>query len=246
MRQIRVLSDGAALAAAGAKEFATRASEAIERSGRFTVALSGGHTPKTLYGLLAAMKPALPWEKIHLFFGDERCVPWDHPDSNYRMVKEALFDPARIPEENVHPIRTELGGPTEVAADYEGAIRAFFRSRPGSFPNIDLVYLGMGRDGHTASLFPGTPGLEERERFAVPAFVESLQSHRVTLTFPVLNGARHVVLLVGGDDKAETLKAVFSSENKFPVQRIQPSQGDVLWLLDEPAARLLPQGLHSP
>ena len=243
-RRVRVLPDPGAVAAAGADEFRKGAAEAVSRGGRFTVALSGGHTPKTLYGLLALTNPPLPWESVHLFFGDERCVPPDHPDSNYRMVKEALLDPARVPGESVHPIHTELGGPWEVAADYEGALRTFFRSRPGSFPRFDLVFLGMGPDGHTASLFPGTPGLTEKERFAVPAFVEALHSHRVTLTYPVLNAASHVVFLVEGEDKAEMLRKVFGTPGPFPVQGIRPSDGDVLWLLDEAAARLLPADLR--
>jgi 6-phosphogluconolactonase len=238
---LRVFPDPAALARAGVEEFVSRAGEALGRTGRFTVALSGGRTPKALYSLLAGRTPALPWEKIHFFFGDERCVPHDHPDSNYRMVREALFDPARIPAENIHAVQTELGGPTEVAADYEGAIRAFFRARAGSFPSLDLVFLGMGKDGHTASLFPGTPGLLEKERFVVPALVKALNSYRVTLTYPLLNAAAHVVFLVEGDDKAETLRAVFSKDGSFPVQGIKPTAGDVLWLLDEAAARALPR-----
>jgi 6-phosphogluconolactonase len=234
VRTIEVVADGTALAERGARVFEELSARAIAASGRFTVALSGGRTPKALYSLLAT-RP-LPWAQIHLFWGDERCVPKDHPDSNYAMVKAALLDPARVPGASVHAVPVENGTPSEVARDYEQAVKAFFK---GPKPRFDLVFLGMGPDGHTASLFPGTPGLQETERLVVPAFVERLQSHRVSLTYPVLNAAREVVFLVEGADKAEILKSVLSGGSE-PAARVLPEDGEVLWLVDRAAAAKLP------
>jgi 6-phosphogluconolactonase len=236
---VRVVEDAAALAAEGAREFAERAKASIGKQGRFAVALSGGSTPKALYGLLARWSPPLPWQDIHLFWSDERCVPLDHPDSNYRMVKEALIDPGGIPKGSVHRVRTEAGQPAEVAADYERELRAFFRLGEREFPRFDLVLLGMGPDGHTASLFPGTPGLGELRRLVVPAFVERLQSYRVTLTLPALNAAAAVLFLVEGADKAEMLERVIGGGNSYPAGLVKPETGDLLWLVDRAAARLL-------
>jgi 6-phosphogluconolactonase len=235
---IRVVEDAAAIASEAAKTFAERSARSISERGRFAVALSGGATPKALYSLLSRSR--LPWGKIHLFWGDERCVPIDHPDSNYRMVREALIDPARIPPENVHRVRTEAGTPVEVAQAYEETLRAFFGPEPGEFPRFDLALQGMGGDGHTASLFPGTPSLEERKKLVVPVFVERLQSHRVTLTLPVLNAALAVVFLVAGDDKAEMLPKVLAPGTNFPAQLVKPQAGDLLFLADRKAARLVP------
>jgi 6-phosphogluconolactonase len=237
VRRVQVVADGSALAAEGARIFETRAREAVAASGRFTVALSGGRTPKALYSLLAGR--GLPWAQIHLFWGDERCVPRDHPDSNYAMVKGALLDPGHVPPESVHAVPVDNGTPAEVARDYEIALRGFFKAK---VPRFDLVLLGMGPDGHTASLFPGTPGLQEMERLVVPAFVERLQSHRVTLTFPVLNGAAQVLFLVEGKDKATALKSVLSGGPE-PAGRVLPGQGEVLWLVDSTAAAELPPEL---
>jgi 6-phosphogluconolactonase len=237
---VRVVEDAAALAAEGAKEFTERAIRSVQKGGRFSVALSGGSTPKALYGLLARWSPPLPWNGIHLFWSDERCVPIDHPDSNYRMVKEALIDPGGLPKANVHRVRTEAGQPAEVAADYERELRTFFRVGEREFPRFDLVLLGMGEDGHTASLFPGAPGLHELRRLVVPAFQERLQSHRVTLTLPALNAAAALLFLVEGPDKAETLGRVIGGGTAYPAELVKPATGDLLWLVDRAAARLLP------
>jgi 6-phosphogluconolactonase len=177
-----------------------------------------------------------------LFFGDERHVPPDHADSNYRMVKEALLAHAPIPDANVHRIRTEMPDAADAAADYEQTIRNAFQIRPGEWPRFDLVLLGMGPDGHTASLFPDTPVLHERSRMAAAVWVVSMQTWRVTLTPPVLNRARAVLFLVSGAEKASTLHAVLEGPpepDRLPAQLIAPSDGLVHWFVDTAASAQL-------
>lgn len=208
---------------------------AIAAPERFSVALSGGSTPRALYERLAAneMAERIPWEKVHLFWGDERCVPPDHPESNYGLTAAALLSRIPLPAENVHRIRGELP-PAEAASLYEAELRAFF----GETPAFDLVFLGMGEDGHTASLFPGSPALAESVRWAVevehtappPPLVS-----RVTLTFQVLNAARRVVFLVTGAAKAGMFAQVWHGAS-FPAAQIRPQDGELLWLVDQAAA----------
>jgi 6-phosphogluconolactonase len=245
---IHVVADATQLAEDAAHFFAARAAEAIAARGVSRVALSGGSTPRALYQRLATMPTganvpgAIDWTRVQLFFGDERHVPPDHAESNYRMVKEALLSQTPIPEANVHRIRTEMSNAADAATNYEQAIRNAFQIRPGAWPRFDLVLLGMGPDGHTASLFPETPVLQERSRIAAAVWVVSMQTWRVSLTPPVLNHARAVLFLVSGAEKADTLHAVLegpSEPDQLPAQLIAPSDGLVHWFVDTAAAAKL-------
>jgi 6-phosphogluconolactonase len=239
--EIKIVPDAAALNRVAAAEFRSAADSAIAEHGWFRVALSGGNTPRTVYELLAAeYKTALRWEKVHIFFGDERHVPPDHPDSNYRMANEALLSQVPIPAENVHRVRTELD-PEVAAKDYEEQIRAEFELKNNEVPRFDMILLGLGPDGHTASLFPGTAALNETSRLVAPNWVEKFHTFRITLTFPVLDHAAEDLFLVSGQDKAQILKAVLGPQGAtdYPAQRVRPENGRLLWLLDQDAASLL-------
>jgi|ERR1022692_939841 6-phosphogluconolactonase len=234
--EIRILNTAAELFQAAASEFATLASQAVQSNGRFTVALSGGSTPKSLYALLASGSiPNIPWEKIFFFFGDERFVPPDHPDSNYRMAREAgLF--SKVPEGNVFRVHAEDKDANDAARAYDQALRKFFGLQSGEFPRFDLVLLGLGPDGHTASLFPGTAALNEQRSLVVANWVDKFQTYRLTLTLPVLNGAACVMFLVSGADKANIVREVLENENaNLPSQQARPADGRLLWLLDRAA-----------
>ena len=240
--EIKIVADTAALNRVAAAEFRSAADSAIADHGRFSVALAGGNTPRTVYELLAAeSKTGLRWEKVHIFFGDERSVPPDHPDSNFRMANETLLSQVPIPPANIHRVRAELD-PEAAAKDYEEQLRAGFGLKNGELPRFELVLLGLGDDGHTASLFPGTAALNETARLAVENWVQSLKTFRITLTYPVLNHAAEVLFLVSGSGKADILKQVLadSGSAQYPAQRIRPENGRLLWLLDQDAARLLP------
>lgn len=239
--EIKIVPDSAALNRVAAQEFKSLAESAIAARGRFSVALSGGNTPRSIYSLLAQeYKTALPWSKIHFFFGDERSVPPDHPDSNYRMANEALLSHVPIPPENVHRILAELD-PEPAAQEYENQLREFFHLAHDAWPRFDLVMLGLGEDGHTASLFPGSSALEEKSRLVVPTWVEEKKTFRITLTYPVLNHAAEVEFVVSGAGKAQILWDVLrpSPFVSFPAQQVKPENGRLLWLLDQDAARLL-------
>ena len=219
------------LSRAAAAELATLAS-GVGRP--FHIALSGGSTPKRLFHELARMGDKLvPWEHIHLWWGDERCVPPDHPDSNYRMTRETLIDPLGLDAARVHRIEAER--PAEAAAaDYERALVDAL----GAPPVFDLIYLGMGPDGHTASLFPGSPALDETKRFVVANAVDSPLTHgkstRITLTYPALAAAKHTRFLVAGADKAAMLARVANGDRALPSARV--TGADVVWLVDRAAA----------
>jgi 6-phosphogluconolactonase len=235
----RVLADADALARAAAAEFAARAARVIAAGRPFTVALAGGSTPRRLYTRLAGED--LPWGEIHLFFGDERHVPPNHPDSNYRMVRESILDRIAIPEGNVHRIPAEEPDAGRVADEYERELRGFFLPQGlaggDRLRRFDLVLLGMGPDGHTASLFPGTAALGERERWVASPWVEKLAAHRITITFPVINAAAAVIFLIDGSDKKEIVARVRSgSGGSLPVEHVAPHDGELLWLVDRAAA----------
>ncbi len=243
-----VYADGDALALAAASELTRLAQRSVVERGLFTLALAGGSTPKKLYTLLGT-DPAyrdFPWDKTHLFFGDERHVPPDHADSNYLMVKTTLLSSGLVPEKNVHRVRAELPDAQQAAADYEVEMRSFFNEilRDKGFPQFDLILLGMGPDGHTASLFPDSPGLEEKERWVIANPVEKFKTDRITFTYPVLNAARAIYLLVAGADKTDMIYNVLVKDRHnavYPVQRVVPADGTKVWMLDKAAAARLPQ-----
>jgi 6-phosphogluconolactonase len=237
-----VCKDIPELSAQAAAEFVRLANERSATAGRFAVALSGGSTPRALYSLLAGaeFQSQVPWDRVHFFWGDERCVPPDHPDSNYRMAFETLLSKAPVPEENIHRIEAELV-PEIAAARYEKAIRDFFSLADSAWPAFDLVILGLGDDGHTASLFPGSEALNERHRLVVAAYNEKLKSHRVTLTLPVLNRAANIFFLVAGASKTAILRDVLQRESSknLPAQQIDPPNGRLIWFVDQAAAASL-------
>ena len=244
-RQIKIFPNIEELNNFAAEKFVEIANEAInsERDS-FAVVLAGGSTPKALYKLLAGGKwrDKVDWGKVFFFFGDERNVLPDDADSNYRMARENLFDSLQIDYFSVQRWNTELGEPEQIAEDYDSTIKLSDEEK--NFPRFDLILLGMGADGHTASLFPFTKALHETEKSAVANYVEKLNDWRFTLTFPVINNARNVIFLVAGEEKAETLKAVLEGEfepEKLPSQNVKPVSGNLFWLLDEKAAALLNQ-----
>jgi 6-phosphogluconolactonase len=242
MASIQVYSDPSALANAMIDLFIQMAQVAIHERGRFSVALSGGSTPKQVYAGLAEQKvqDQLLWENIDIFFGDERHVLPTDSESNFRMVQEALFSKITIPEKNIYRVQTECDA--ESAADaYEESLRAYFG---GTWPRFDLVLLGMGTDGHTASLFPHTRALTEERRWFVANPAPSQSTMRLTLTKNAINAARQIVVLVSGKSKAQMLKEVFHGPyipEEKPIQLISPDDGYLLWLLDKDAASQLQQ-----
>ncbi len=199
--------------------------------GPFRIALSGGSTPRRLYELMA--EASLPWERIHLFWGDERCVPPDHKDSNYRMTREAMLDRLKLPDAQVHRWQAELD-PDEAARLYDKTLKTEFGA---DWPQFDLMWLGMGEDGHTASLFPGSPALERTDVAAVANYIEKFENHRLTLTFPAINASRHVALLISGAGKAPVLPEALHSDH-YPVSRVHGTSS-TLFLLDQAAAAQL-------
>lgn len=238
---ITVVSDTQALNQAAANEFINCGSNAIREQGRFTVALSGGNTPRAIYSLLAEKYAhSVSWDKIFVFFGDERRVPPEDPDSNYRMANESLLSRVPIPAKNVYRIQAEVAAP--IAADqYQATLKEFFSLQNDQLPRFDLVMLGMGEDGHTASLFPGTTALDENSRLAVANHVDKLQTDRITLTFPVLNSAAEVMVLIAGENKARVVREIVNSPQTsvYPIQRVHPIDGRLLWLVEQKAAGLL-------
>jgi 6-phosphogluconolactonase len=240
--EVRILNTPAELFQAAAAEFAALAVQAVKTSGRFSVALSGGSTPKSLYSLLASGSISnIPWDKIFFFFGDERFVLPDDPESNYRMARETgLF--SKVPSDHVFRVLTEEKDADAAALNYDQTLRKFFSLQPGEFPRFDLVLLGLGPDGHTASLFPGTAALTEKSRLVVANWVEKFHSYRITFTLPVLNRATNVTFLASGPDKASILKEVLDNESAdLPSQKVHPSDGKLLWLVDQAAASGLSQ-----
>ncbi|GIW80388.1 MAG: 6-phosphogluconolactonase [Gemmatales bacterium] len=232
---IQVFASAEDLYRAAAELFADRAKKAVAQHGRFSVCLSGGSTPKSVFERLAQtpFQADIPWEHCHFFWGDERCVPPDDPRSNARMTREALLDHVPVPAANIHCI-DGTAPPHDAAVQYEQTLKSFFGN---DAPCFDLVFLGMGPDGHTASLFPGTPVLQEKKRWVAEVYVPQQQMHRVTLTPTVLNRGRIIAFLVTGANKADTLKQVLEGERgRFPAQLIQAEAGDLRWFVDAAAA----------
>lgn len=249
--EIKIVEGTDALYSAAAAEFVRAASDAVQQKGSFAVALSGGSTPKGMYSLLASdptLRTHVPWDKVHFFWGDERHVAPDHPDSNFRMAHEALLSRVPVSAGQVWRIKAEYDDARRSADEYEVALRSFFGLAGGQFPHLDLVLLGMGPDGHTASLFPGTKALHESQRLAISNWVGKFYTHRITLTAPVLNNAAAVMFLVHGEDKAPVLKAVLEGPyepDQLPAQLIRPDQGRVLWLVDQAASCMLATRIGS-
>jgi len=240
--KIQIFKDISELSLAAAEIFIESSSQAIAQRGQFLIALSGGGTPNHLFQLLASgpYRNRVDWTKAHVFWGDERCVPKDDPGSNYFQARQALLDHVNIPADNVHRVASDLE-PASAALEYARTLKDF-SAPPLEWPRFDLVLLGMGDDGHTASLFPGSPVNIENPTVAVTANYQDRPANRVSLTPIVFNSARRVVFLVTGFGKAVTLTQVFSDISKMdllPAQRIQPIDGELLWLVDEAAASKL-------
>ena len=236
-REVIVCRDIAELSRQSAERFSQLALQSGEGAGRMTVALSGGSTPKHLYSLLASpdYKNRIPWKNVQLFWGDERCVPTDHPESNFRMVQEALLSKIEIPAANIHRMHGE-GQPQKAAAEYEKELQKVFGLKSGALPRFDLILLGIGEDGHTASLFPGSDALNETKHLVVAPFVEKLNSHRLSLSLPVLNNAANVWFLVTGGSKADAVKEVLSASSDLPAARVHPINGNLIWHITQDAA----------
>jgi len=234
---VEVWPNAPALVTRAAELFAETARQSIAWRDKFTVALSGGTTPRRLYELLAGeiYAPQIPWERAHVFWGDERCVAPSDEESNYRMAHEAMLARVPVPEGQIHRMRGE-DEPAEAASAYEKVLLAEFDEHP---PRFDLILLGMGEDGHTASLFPGTTALGEPQRLVAAPYVAKLGAHRLTMTLPLINAARSVTFLVAGGAKAETLRTVLEGEGEtrtLPSQMVEPLEGELVWLVDEAAA----------
>ena len=245
---LRVAANAQDLNKLAAEEFVRLAIKAVGEKGLFTVALAGGSTPKDLYSLLAnedePFRAQLCWEKIHFFWTDERHVSPDHQDSNYRMARDAMLARAPVPSQNVHRIKTEIADANRAAEDYEQTLRGFFSLTEQQFPRFDLILLGLGADGHTASVFPGSDIIKETGRLVVAPWIEKFKRHRITFTLPVLNNAATAIFLVSGAEKAGVLREVLEGDhrpNPLPAQLITATTGNLLWLMDAEAARLLPR-----
>ena len=235
-----VYADIRSMSEAAARLFTVEARRAAEAQGRFAVLLAGGSTPRAAYELLARQPlcDLVPWESVHLFWGDERYVPPDDPANNARMARQAFIDNVSVPASQVHPIPYR-SSPRESAAEYEDLLRALFTTGP---PRFDLVFLGLGANGHTASIFPGTAAVEERMRWVMEVYVAEEDLYRITLTPPVINRAALVAFIVAGEGKAPILRETLEGERKprlIPAQMIGPANGALIWLVDREAASLL-------
>jgi 6-phosphogluconolactonase len=251
-REIIIVPDAKGLAHTAAAEFLVAAREAVQEKNSFNVALAGGSTPKALYKLLstnALLQALVPWSKIQWFFGDERHVAPDNSDSNFRMASETMLGKAPVDPNQVHRIKGEKANTLEAAAEYEEELRNTFSLDADQLPRFDLVLLGMGAEGHTASLFPGTKALKEERRLVVSNWVGKLYTYRITLTPTVLSNAQRVIFMVHGAEKATALKAVLDGPyepEQLPAQMIHPKQGKVMWLADSSAAAMLaPNGKRT-
>ncbi len=244
MKNLKIFENLSELSKFAAEQFISIGNKKIDKNGRFVVALSGGSTPKTLYNFLLSdeFKEEIDWEKVFFFFGDERDVSPISDKSNFRLANESFLKPLKSPESNIFRWHTEIINAVEVAESYERSIVKFFDLSNGKFPQFDLIFLGMGDDGHTASLFPFTKALNETESIVISNYVEKLDTNRLTFTYPTINNAANVIFLVAGKNKAAALKEVLKGEKnceKFPSQCIKLADGKLLWLADEEAASLI-------
>ncbi|MDZ4836549.1 MAG: 6-phosphogluconolactonase [Candidatus Melainabacteria bacterium] len=240
---IHVFDTSKELIAKAAEDIVNAAARAVADHGHFTIALSGGSTPKPLYELLASapLKYEMPWKKTFFFFGDERCVPHTSDESNFKMAKQTLFKPDLVRDENVFATELQDSDPEESAKLYEEEIQAFFDLEENQFPKFDLILLGLGDDGHTASLFPGTAALNECRKICVANYVEKFKTNRITLTLPVLDNAVNVWFIVSGKGKSKVVSEIISGKDKdlYPAQMVKPVSGQPQWYLDKDAASAL-------
>ena len=236
-----ICPDAGAVASAAAERLVVWAADSVAAHGRFTVALSGGATPRALYHLLAQppWNTGLPWAVTEVFFGDERAVPLGHADSNYHLAWEALLSLVPVPPTQIHRMPTDDPHPDAAARAYAQLLGARLPRDPQGWPQCDGVLLGMGADGHTASLFPGSPALREQQALVVTNSVPHTQTWRMTLTLPILNHARRVAFLVTGANKAQTVARVFHGDLRLPAAQVRPVHGTVVWFLDAAAASAL-------
>lgn len=238
--EIRTLTTPQELFAAAAEEIVNAANQAVAERGRFTIALSGGSTPKSLYTLLAInARSTLPWDRTFFFWGDERHVPPTDIESNYRMADESMLSKVSVPAGNVFRVAAENPDAGAAAAAYEQTLRKFFASPEAEIPRFDLILLGIGPDGHTASLFPGTAALQEKSRLVVSNWVEKFKTDRITFTLPLLNAARRIAFLVSGTDKAPALHAILETDasgEQYPAKLVRPVEGKLIWFVDRAAA----------
>lgn len=241
--EVQICRDSDDLAHSAARIFLETALKAVKEHGRFRVALSGGSTPRKLYETLADRSgryaASFPWNDTDFFWTDERHVPPDHSDSNYRMTNQSMLERASVPLQNIHRVPAENPDPVSAAIEYEGQLRRVFDLAPGEIPRFDLILLGIGSEGHTASIFPHSELLTETTKLVAATWVEKLKTDRITFTLPVLNNAALVMFLVSGKEKSSILKTVLGSPadpQQYPAQAINPNQGRLLWLLDEAAA----------
>jgi len=241
--EIRILTTPQELFEVAAEEVVRAATEAVAQRGRFTIALSGGSTPKNLFNLLATnARTVFPWDRTYFFWSDERHVPPTDPESNYRMAEEIMLSKIPVNAGNVFRIAAENPDAAAVAEAYEQTLRKFFQLQPGQVPVFDLILLGMGPDGHTASLFPNTAGLQEKTRLVIANWVDKLKANRLTMTLPVLNSAREVAFLASGTDKAQVLRTVLEEDappEQYPAKLVRPSNGRLIWFVDRAAASQL-------
>lgn len=241
-RPINIIEpDFSAMARKGAEIFSRAAKESVEIRGRFAVAISGGSTPRSMYRMLGQepLSSNIPWDKTDIFWVDERCVPENDPASNFGLAKKDFLDKIPIAQNQIHPMPVEVS-PGEGARIYQGALSDFFHLQKGDFPVFDLIFLGTGKDGHTASLFPGQKALDEMEKLVIFIKGGDPDVNRLTMTFPVLNHARKIVFMVSGINKADVVKTILEfPEARLPAQRIQPIDGTLTWLLDSESASML-------
>lgn len=244
MAELKVFEDPGELTRAAAEEIASSAETAIASQGRFTIALSGGSTPRPIYRLLAEepYRDRILWERVYVFWGDERHVPPGDPQSNFGMAHDELLSKVPLPADNIHRVRAEKPDAERAAHEYEWTLRSAFNLDEGQAPRLDLVLMGLGSDGHTASLFPGSDAVRERTRLVVAPWVSAQSSFRITMTLPVFNRAACALFVVSGEEKAEALRSVLEGDlqpDRFPAQGVRPEDGRLLWFGDRAAARLL-------
>jgi 6-phosphogluconolactonase len=250
-REVRILKDGDTIARRAADKFVSLAQSAVQRSGSFSVALAGGSTPKILYSLLAAesdLRARLPWDKMHLFFGDERHVGPDDSQSNFKMASETMISKAPVKPNQVHRMKGEYPDAEQAAREYEQVLRTHFRLIGAELPRFDLVLAGMGDEGHTLSLFPGTKALHAEGRTVVRNWVGKFFTDRITITAPVACNATMILFMATGKEKALALKGVLEGPyepEQLPSQLLQPTNGELLWLVDQAAGSMLSTAIRE-